>query len=75
VQLADDLGQAHVLLAAHHKVAAEVAEAEGVGAVVEAALLAVEDGEAACSGHRWRRRIRDWVTPSAWARRQDARVS
>jgi hypothetical protein len=46
VQLAGELGQAGVLLAARHQVAVEVGEPHGVGAVVEAPL-AVDDGKAA----------------------------
>jgi len=47
VQLAGELGQAGVLLAARHEIGVEVGEAEGVGAVAKAALLAVEDSKAA----------------------------
>jgi hypothetical protein len=47
VQLADELGQAGVVLAARHQVAVEVGEPQGVGAVVEAARLAVDDYESA----------------------------
>jgi hypothetical protein len=47
VQLAGEPGQAGVLLAARHQVAVEVSEPQEVGAVAQAALLAVDDGEAA----------------------------
>jgi hypothetical protein len=47
VQLAGELGQAGVLPAARHQVTVKAGESQGVGAVVEAALLAVDDGEAA----------------------------
>jgi hypothetical protein len=41
VQLAGELGQAGFVVAARHQVAVQVGKAEGVGAVVQAALLAV----------------------------------
>jgi hypothetical protein len=47
VQLAGELGQAGVLLAARHQVAIKVCEPKDVGAVVQAALLAVDDRETA----------------------------
>jgi hypothetical protein len=47
VQLVGELGQAGVLLAARHQVAVQAGEPQGVGAVVQAALLAVDDHEAA----------------------------
>ncbi len=46
-KLGGELREGGVLLAAGHEVAVQVGEPEGVGAVVEVALLAVEDGEAA----------------------------
>jgi hypothetical protein len=54
VQLAGELGQDGVVLAACREVAVQVGEAEGVGAVVQAALLAVDDSEAARGGRRRR---------------------
>jgi hypothetical protein len=45
MKLAGQLRQAGVCLAACHEVAVQVGEPEGVGAVVEAALLAVDDGD------------------------------
>src|SRR6266540_1161934 len=45
-ELAGKLGQAGVVLAARREVAVKVVEPQAAGAVVEAALLAVDDGEA-----------------------------
>ncbi len=47
VKLSGELRQAGVWLAACHEIAVQIGEPEGVGAVVEAPLLAVDDGEAA----------------------------
>jgi hypothetical protein len=47
VQLAGELGQAGVLLAARHQVAVQVDEPQRLGAVVQAALLAIKDSKAA----------------------------
>jgi hypothetical protein len=46
-KLAGELWQTRVVLTARHQVAVQVGESEGVGAVVEASLLAVDDREAA----------------------------
>jgi len=49
-ELVGELREAGVLLAARLEVALQVAEPEGVGAVAEAALPAVDDGKAAVDG-------------------------
>jgi hypothetical protein len=61
VQLCGELGQAGVVLAACHEVAVQVGEAEGMGAVVQAALLAVDDSEAALVE---RAAVRWWCFPA-----------
>jgi hypothetical protein len=50
VQLARELGKAGVVVTARLQIAVQVGESEGFGAVVQAALLAVQDGEAALDG-------------------------
>ena len=47
VKLSGELRQAGIASAGRHEVAAKVDEPQGMGAVVEAALLAIDDGEAA----------------------------
>jgi hypothetical protein len=46
-KLAGELCEAGVVLAARHEVAVKIGEPEGVGAVIEAPLLAVGNSEAA----------------------------
>jgi hypothetical protein len=55
LKLSGELGQAGVVRAARREVAVQVGEPEGLGAVVEAALLAVDDRKAATEDQAARR--------------------